>query len=85
MGGGVETYFSFQLKPSGLTTRMELPSCEAIDVKKVNIGNIVIPITKFKAGINQRLLLTSIQLKLVPRLKLVLTSKWVPTSKPTLI
>ena len=33
-------------------TRTELPSCEAIDVRKVNIGSIVRPGTKFKAGKN---------------------------------
>ena len=33
-------------------TRTELPSCEAIDVRKVNIGSIVRPVTKFKAGKN---------------------------------
>ena len=31
---------------------MELPSCEAIDVRKENIGSIVKPATKFKAGRN---------------------------------
>ena len=39
-------------------TRMELPSCEAIDVKKVSIGNIVLPGNKFKAGTNLGLLPT---------------------------
>ena len=39
-------------------TRTELPSCEAIDVKKVSIGNIVLPGNKFKAGTNLRLLPT---------------------------
>ena len=34
------------------STRTELPSCEAIDVRKVNIGSIVRPVTKFKAGKN---------------------------------
>ena len=33
-------------------TRTELPSCEAIDVRKVNIGSIVRTVTKFKAGKN---------------------------------
>ena len=35
-----------------IKTRTELPSCEAIDVRKVNIGSIVRPVTKFKAGKN---------------------------------
>ena len=42
----------------GSKTRTELPSCEAIDVKKVSIGNIVLPGNKFKAGTNLRLLPT---------------------------
>ena len=33
-------------------TRTEFPSSEAIDVRKVNIGSIVTPGTKFKAGKN---------------------------------
>ena len=33
-------------------TRTELPSCEAIDVRKLNIGSIVRPVSKFKAGKN---------------------------------
>ena len=41
---------SFDLSPT--ITRKELPSCEAIDVRKVNIGSIVRPVTKFKAGKN---------------------------------
>ena len=43
---------------SEIQTRMELPSCEAIDVKKVSIGNIVLPGNKFKAGTNLGLLPT---------------------------
>ena len=39
-------------------TRTELPSCEAIDVKRVSIGNIVLPGNKFKAGTNLGLLPT---------------------------
>ena len=35
-----------------LKTRKELPSCEAIDVRKVNIGNIVRAVTKFKTDTN---------------------------------
>ena len=31
---------------------MELPSCEAIDVRKVNIGSIVRAVTKFKTAAN---------------------------------
>ena len=70
-------------------TRTELPSCEAIDVRKVNICSIVRPVTKFKAerwfdlqswfhlkdGTNLICIPTS---KLVPTLKLVPTSKLVP-------
>ena len=41
---------SFDLSPT--ITRKELPSCEAIDVRKVNIGSSAKAITKFKAGIN---------------------------------
>ena len=40
------------------TTRTELPSCEAIDGKKVNIAYIVLPVTKLKVGVIQRLLST---------------------------
>ena len=35
-----------------IITRTELPSCEAIDVRTVNIGSIVRPVTKLKAGKN---------------------------------
>ena len=39
-------------------TRTELPSCEAIDVRNVNFGDIVRPDTKIKAGANLLLLPT---------------------------
>ena len=67
-----------------MKTRTELPSCEAINGKKVNIAYIVISVTKLKVGVNLRLLPTLISLKLVPNSKLILTSTCVrvPTSKP---
>ena len=41
-----------------IKTRTELPSCEAIDVRNVNFGDIVRPDTKIKAGANLLLLPT---------------------------
>ena len=46
-------------------TRTELPSCEAIDGKKVKIAYIVIPVTKLKVRVNLGLLPTLISFKLV--------------------
>ena len=63
-------------------TRTELPSCEAIDGKKVDIAYFVIHISKLKVRVNLGLLLTLISLKLVPNSKLILISIYVPTSKP---
>ena len=65
-----------------MKTRTELPFCEAINGKKVNIAYIVISVTKLKVGVNLGLLPTLISLKLVPNSKLILTSTCVPTSKP---
>ena len=62
-------------------TRTELPSCEAIEGKKVDIAYIVIPDTKLKVGVNRRLLPTLISLKLVANSKLILTSTCLPTPK----
>ena len=39
------------------STRTGLPFCEAKDVEKGNIGNIVWPGTNLKAGTNQMLIL----------------------------
>ena len=63
-----------------IKTRTELPSCEAIDVKKVSIGNIVLPGNKFKAGTNLGLLPTWISLKLVLNSKPALITNLEPTS-----
>ena len=65
-----------------MKTRTKLSSCEAINGKKVNIAYIVISVTKLKVGVNLRLLPTLILLKLVPNLKLILTSTCVQTTKP---
>ena len=55
-----------------------MPSHEAIDKRKGNIGSIV---TKIKDGANLRLIPTSNYSRLVLKSKLVLTSKCVLTSK----
>ena len=39
-----------------IKTRTELRYCEAIDVRKVNIGSIVRPVSKLKAGTNFKVL-----------------------------
>ena len=76
--------------PYLVRTRTELPSCEAIDVRKVNIGSIVRPVTKFKAGKNLKrqteyktgtnfLAGTNFRDGLI--FEAVLTSKIVPTTK----
>ena len=73
--------YSMRLNNPSKITRTELPSCEAIDGKKVNIAYIVIPVTKLKVGVNRRLLPSLISLKFVPNSNLILTSTCVPTSK----
>ena len=73
--------YSMRLNNPSKITRTELPSCEAIDGKKVTIAYIVLPVTKHKVGVNQRVLPTLISLKLVHNSKLILTSTCVPTSK----
>ena len=66
---------------------MELPSCEAINVTKVNIGSIVKPVTKFKADNNFKI---GTDLKVITDFKTgtkqkagthILTLKLVATSK----
>ena len=47
-----------KLKEIKRKTRTELPSCEAIDVRNVNFGDIVRPDTKIKAVANLLLLPT---------------------------
>ena len=44
----------------GKSTRTELPSCEAIDGKKVNIVYIAINVTRLKVRVNLGLLPTLI-------------------------
>ena len=57
------------------STRKGLPFCEAIDVEKVNIGNIVWPGTNLKAGTNQMLILLTWNFSMI-----ALNSACLPTS-----
>ena len=53
--GGVSIFqkcLNYKLLSDPILTRTELPSCEAIDVRKVNIDSIVNPVTKCYAGTN---------------------------------
>ena len=68
-----------KLKIRTNSTRMELPSCEAIDVRKVNIGNLLVLGMVINAKLTRmsRLVPTS---NLVPSLKLLSTIKLISTS-----